>query len=329
MSETEFELYLSLLGRFLRLKPQQRDQIAAELRDHLDARLEDLQAAGLPREEAIRRALDEFGDAASLAEHFSRLTQVRRRRLIMRCTLGTIAASAAAIFLAMAFWPAVPGSSLPERSVAKDTNKAEPRVAAVSEVQARRAKVEQALDSKTIAPGFNNMPFTDVLQFLSSELDVDIVTAGNLEASASPITLSLKNPVSARTVLELILEKAGNSPGYIIRDGLIYITIEEQVIHEVAVYNCRDLLAEIVPNAPESKPVAVPATNDPMFLGFGSPAGIRLIQVIEGAIQPTTWINVGGAGSIREINGLLVVEHTQSVHRQVQKLLDMLRAEKK
>jgi hypothetical protein len=35
MSEREFELYLSLLSRFLRLNPNQREEIADELRDHL------------------------------------------------------------------------------------------------------------------------------------------------------------------------------------------------------------------------------------------------------------------------------------------------------
>jgi hypothetical protein len=39
MPEQDFELYLSLLSRFLRLKPAQRDEIADELRDHLEERL--------------------------------------------------------------------------------------------------------------------------------------------------------------------------------------------------------------------------------------------------------------------------------------------------
>ncbi len=57
MSEREFEIYLSLLSRFLRLKPDQRGEIADELRDHLAERLEELTAEGLSREEAIQRAL--------------------------------------------------------------------------------------------------------------------------------------------------------------------------------------------------------------------------------------------------------------------------------
>ena len=56
MPEQDFELYLSLLSRFLRLKTAQRGEIADELRDHLEARLEELAARGLSRDEAIRAA---------------------------------------------------------------------------------------------------------------------------------------------------------------------------------------------------------------------------------------------------------------------------------
>ena len=41
MSEHEFEAYLNLLARTLRLSDAQREQIAGELRDHLEARLAD------------------------------------------------------------------------------------------------------------------------------------------------------------------------------------------------------------------------------------------------------------------------------------------------
>ena len=61
MPEQDFELYLSLLSRFLRLQPAQRDEVADELRDHLDQRLEELAARGLSREQAIHKALEEFG----------------------------------------------------------------------------------------------------------------------------------------------------------------------------------------------------------------------------------------------------------------------------
>ncbi|HEY1602855.1 MAG TPA: efflux RND transporter periplasmic adaptor subunit [Pirellulales bacterium] len=105
MSEQEFELYLKLLARCLRLTPGQRDQIADELRDHLQERLEELVRSGLSRDQAVVQALDEFGDASVLAAHFTTIAQWRRRKLFMRLSLGSVAALTIVLFGAMAFWP--------------------------------------------------------------------------------------------------------------------------------------------------------------------------------------------------------------------------------
>ena len=67
MSDHEFNNYLTLLAGLLRLGEKQRQAIAEELRTHLEDRLEELLARGLSRDEAIRQALSEFGDAAGLA----------------------------------------------------------------------------------------------------------------------------------------------------------------------------------------------------------------------------------------------------------------------
>src|SRR5579859_4000421 len=105
MSEQEFELYLKLLSRCLNLTAAQREQISDELRDHLAERLEELARAGVPREKAVMQALDEFGDAAVLAGHFTSIARLKRRRLIMRLSLGSVAVLASAILIAIAFWP--------------------------------------------------------------------------------------------------------------------------------------------------------------------------------------------------------------------------------
>src|SRR5262249_41984553 len=100
MPDREFDLYLSLLSRFLRVSGAQRSEISHDVRDRRDERLEELAARGVPREEAIRRALEELGDAAELASHFTRIAHLKRRRLIMRWTFGTVTALAASLLVA-------------------------------------------------------------------------------------------------------------------------------------------------------------------------------------------------------------------------------------
>ena len=127
MNDREFDNYLALLGGMLRLRRTQRDHIAGELRDHLIEHVAHLEASGITHEEAVRRALEEFGDAAALAANFSALVGMRRRRLIMRCTIGTTVVMTGLVVAMLAFRPPViddpsvvnaqaqPGSGQPSR----------------------------------------------------------------------------------------------------------------------------------------------------------------------------------------------------------------------
>lgn len=51
----------------------------------------------------------------------------------------------------------------------------------------------------------------------------------------------------------------------------------------------------------------------------------NLINLLESNVAPQSWDTVGGVGSISEYNGLLVVTQTLEVHREVERVLDMLR----
>jgi hypothetical protein len=119
MSEQEFELYLKLLAKCLHLTSGQREQIADELRDHLEERLDELAHAGVPREKAVVQALEEFGDAAVLAGDFTTIARLKRRRILMRLSLGSVGALAAGLLIAYAFWPDNRAFRGPERVVAQ------------------------------------------------------------------------------------------------------------------------------------------------------------------------------------------------------------------
>ena len=106
MPEHEFEIYLSAVSRLLRLNPEQKSAIADELRDHLEERLKELTGSGMDRDQAVRRALDEFGDASGLAVEFSRVMQSRMRRVVMRTAAVTIVLLIAANVLIHTFFPA-------------------------------------------------------------------------------------------------------------------------------------------------------------------------------------------------------------------------------
>lgn len=105
MSEQDFEMYLTLLAKTLRLSDKQRSAIANELRDHLEARLEELTSEGVGKHDAIKTALAEFGDASALANDFTTIGKHRNRRRIMQTAFGTIAAAAVVAFAVMTLTP--------------------------------------------------------------------------------------------------------------------------------------------------------------------------------------------------------------------------------
>src|SRR5207253_8944747 len=104
--------YLTLLAGLRRLDSKQRRTIADELRSHLEDRLDELMARGISREEAVKQALAEFGDAAGLAGQFLAISRNRKRRWLMRVTTFSIAATLLVAAGITILWPgrnAAPG----------------------------------------------------------------------------------------------------------------------------------------------------------------------------------------------------------------------------
>lgn len=119
MPEAEFETYLAAMAKLLRLSPTQRDAIAGELRDHLESRLADLMAMGVERDEAVRRALDEFGDAAVLSDELVRPRRDLKRRRLMQGSLATAALAAMAVLITTSLLPSSNPASVPPANADK------------------------------------------------------------------------------------------------------------------------------------------------------------------------------------------------------------------
>jgi hypothetical protein len=270
MPEHDFELYLSLLSRFLRLKPAQHAEIADELRDHLEQRLEEFSARGLSHDEAIRKALDEFGDAAELANHFTRAIHIRRRRLIMRCTMGTVAALAATLLVATAFWPATPHSPIALNAVAE--NPPAPVVPAVPGDNAQQAgaalppgekwgflhvdntseRIHAKLDNPTEVT-FLDQPLEEAINFLRDFHQVNIwIDRATLSDEGIqldvPVTLQVSG-VSFRSTLKLLLDPIGLT--YVVEDEVMKVTTPSKATNVIAVYNIRDVLGPQAANLDE------------------------------------------------------------------------------
>ena len=177
MSEREFENYLVLLSRLLRLSRAQRDAIGVELRDHLEERLDVLTARGMSREDAVRMALEEFGDTASLAGEFSEIARNRKRRWMMRVTTGTIAVTAATILLAMALWPDPQAAPAPQRATAQQPIAAEEATAETAKTLSADDRIPT--EAELNAASAEKLARLSSMQFVDRPLNIELVTIGS------------------------------------------------------------------------------------------------------------------------------------------------------
>jgi len=341
MSEHEFELYLRLLGKFLRLTPGQQADVADELRDHLDARLEELSRGGLSRDDAIRLALDEFGDAARLADHFTHIVRQKRRKLIMRCTVGTVAVSAVALFVASAFWPhdaQNPGAGAPAAARAADKAEAKEHAAdakPAATVVAPFAESEQdrlLRDKLANTPHechFSETPLADVLTDFSVRLEIDIYAPATQfsEALEKPITFQIQHAkISARAALELVLQQA--ELGYVVRDGIVMICLPD-ALTEIRIYDATVLN---LPDTFELKPHTgggIGGASEPAPALEAAPQRLRgvyaLAELIPGIIRTDSWMQNGGSGADLHVLGdRLIIRATPAIHREIESLLEQI-----
>lgn len=258
----EFEAYLSLLARFLKLSARQRDDIRRELESHLADAVEQAMEQGLSRDAAIQQAIEEFGDAAELASRFRQIGKTRR--WIMRST--AVAACALATFAGFHLFA-------PDRQIGSLAAKDDPtlragldsgaRPVAIEDRQAvavEDARIEAALNKAVAQVEMSDVPFERFIEWLEAQTQANVVVQWRaIEESGAlprdyPINLKLRN-VSLARVLDLVFASVRDLEiSYSIDDGVLVIGPVESLDRRqlLVVYDVRDLLEGIAAGYPSS-----------------------------------------------------------------------------
>ncbi len=339
MSDQEFDNYLTLLSRLLRLGAKQRDAIAGELRSHLEDRLEELLARGVPRDEAVRQALEEFGDAAGLAAEFVSLKRHKRNRWIMRFTTASVAAVVLIATGIITFWPgnnAGPGAAKLVAQAQAEQSKADPTGDEKAAGEHKATAIKDVLDRRA-AFSFKDVPLKEVAKQLGAQNGITIyLAAKHLQEAGvnldTPVTQEFRD-IRFRKFLELMLSELELT--YVVEeDGLLITTPERAAIRMIVrVYDCRELLA--LPRPTGSVRSVVPgdvasAAGSEASGRAGVPEQIKvsdsenLIDLITTIVAAETWRSVGGPCAIVDYRGLLTVSTTHDTHEEVERLLNML-----
>lgn len=306
MDHREFDNYLTLLSGLLQIRGEQREAIARELKAHLEDRLDDLLARGVDRDEAVRQALAEFGDAAGLAANFSLLVRNRRRRWFVKVTSYSTAALILLAVTALALWPEHRPGPAPPRALAQDPNVPAPKPTGAGSDSKPAKPANRGLEDKLaqrVNAEFIDTPLKDVLLFLADNAGVQIyVNRRALEdeglTADVPVSMALRE-VRLDLMLDLLLEQAGaGGLTYVERDNILIISTVTNLegAGEVRVYNCQDLLTLEPPGKEKGKSaIAIPGMPGP---ASGSPAPPA------GAASPAAYGGEGGMGPGGGLGGM-------------------------
>ena len=237
MTNREFENYLTLVSRLLRLKRGQTEQIAGELRDHLELRVAELTESGVDVDEATRMALEEFGDAASLAGQFQFISETYKRRWMMRFATLSVAGLFLTAVLVMAMWPSGTRFGAPDTSVASEsspnplglTASSAASTTTIDDVEmsdaTRRTIQARHMLQKEHVFDYNEAEFQGVLAGLNNEFDGLTFL---LDRTAKDDSLPSDEPISFRTgplpfnkAFRLLLKE--HNATYVIQDGIVRV----------------------------------------------------------------------------------------------------------
>lgn len=209
---------------------------------------------------------------------------------------------------------------------------------------------------------FDEAPLDTVVEHLVATKDVniavdweDLANAGIAREKAVSLRM---HGVTFKTVLNELLAQAGGSEAilsYRVEDGRIRIATEEKLdrYKYVNVYDIRDLLVAIPRflNAPSVNPASNDYAGGGVYTpgsggsfsgtffqnsednsdrggstGIGDPQITQAVMdIIRTTVKTDSWRENGGDGSLRELNGNLIVYNTSEAHRQIGDLLGQLR----
>jgi general secretion pathway protein D len=205
---------------------------------------------------------------------------------------------------------------------------------------------------------FQDAPLGAVLGHLQDGRDLNMAVDWTDLGSSGiqpdrPVSLGLRD-LPVRTVLKEVLAQAGGDVplSYTVSDGVLRVATRNKLDREksIMVYDVRDLLVcpyrqnnatRLDPGQPAEATSGRPSRDVRLFPSPGhepeqpppdqsADATVnQIMSIIRQTVAPDSWHDSGGGdGSIRELNGQLIVYQTSAAQAQVRGLLEQLRAQR-
>ena len=254
MSNHEFENYLKLIGKLLQLTRGQQASISEELRDHLESRVAELVDDGVSQQEAVSRAIEEFGDAAIMAKNFQYVSQLKRRRWMMRFATISMAGLFMVAVLTMAMWPSTARFGTPDSALAQIGGTPGVAPQEIGEGPSAASQLDAQMEQKLKRPVtlmYDQVPWNVVESELEDQFGINIV----LDQSAIDDSLTADEPISfnlKNIPLEhgLIMMLKPKNATFIVDHGVMVVISRDNAADteflQTKMYDCRELLAKMI-----------------------------------------------------------------------------------
>jgi len=192
----------------------------------------------------------------------------------------------------------------------------------------KRDEYQSKLTSLRVSLDFKDAPIDAVIDYLREIADMNIFL--DQKVREKNLTLSIKvTEISLKSVLSLVLKPHGCDTMF--RDGVLMVMTKEDIadrLTRMEIYDCRDILYP-VQDFP-GVDIDLSSTGIGATIGgiVDDPGGeFPIEELIKAHTGGRSWEeNPKAACSLS--NGLLVIKNTPEVHKQVRRLLDMLRRNK-
>lgn len=190
------------------------------------------------------------------------------------------------------------------------------------------------LNSMKTSLDFTDAEMTDVIEFLQQLSGINFVidqrVYKDMRAEDLKVTIQVKE-VPLKTALRLILNLRGLTAEY--RDGALLVMPKKALEEEtyLHMYDVRDLMfhihdfpgPEISLKSDAGDSGVSAAFSDAVPTKFEDPTFLQ--DLIKQNCGPDTWDRVEGCSIAMAQNGVLLVNQSKSVHKEIERLINLLR----
>jgi type II secretory pathway component GspD/PulD (secretin) len=192
---------------------------------------------------------------------------------------------------------------------------------------AMKAEYEGKLNNIKVTLDFQNAPLDQVVDYLREISGMNIFVDAKVRDKGIMVSLKVTE-ISLRSIFGLILKP--QNCDILFKDGVLQLMTKEDVADrtmKMEIYDCRDILYPIQ-NFPGVE-IALEGGAGIIVTPPEDPAGseIPIEEMVRAHTGGRSW-EENPKAVCKMQNGLLVIKNTPEVHKQVRRLLDLLRANK-